>query len=145
MVRGHQQRFDFGLCTATFRYDGELMIGLSVVNTQTTILLPNSKRLTMINLVPPIGTEIRFKADQATLSKDERTYICRITYDDAAKDWIMASTYDPKTDRWVPITKLRRIGLIVFLNDKPESSDTHIVVSKIKSSGKSVYADTLSK
>jgi hypothetical protein len=101
----------------------------------------SDKQAMSSSLIPLVGTEIQFKPEQASLSKDERTHVVRVTYDEAGKRWVIASTYNLATDRWVPITKSRRIGLVVWLNDAPSKESTTLVISSIHRSGRAVYAD----
>lgn len=103
---------------------------------------PGTDKQTMSSsLIPRVGTQIDFTADQASLSKDERTYVVRVTYDEPAQKWVIASTYNAQTGRWHSITKSRRVGLVVWLNDKPEAANKSLTVSSIHRSGRAVYAD----
>lgn len=97
----------------------------------------------MKNLIPSIGVRVPFTDGQIILSKDQTTYMCRITYDELSEEWVIASVLIPGQKYWTPITKSRRIGLVVFLNDKPVSTDTHIEITAIQATGKGAYADTI--
>ncbi len=98
----------------------------------------------MKNLIPSVGVRVPFTDGQVILSKDQITYMCRITYDESTEDWVIASVLNPGQKYWTPITKSRRIGLVVFLNDKPHPSDTHIEITAIQPTGKGAYADPVS-
>lgn len=95
------------------------------------------------NLVPSIGTTVRFCSRDVSLSKDQVTYVCRITFDEQLNDWVIASRFNEANGRWLPITKLRRIGMIVLLNDKPGSEDTHIKITAIQKTGKGAFGDPI--
>jgi hypothetical protein len=83
----------------------------------------------MKNTVPPIGAEIRFHLEDLTLSRDQRTYVCRIKYDQALHCWLIS----PER------------GLLVFLNDKPEPQDNYLRITKIQPTGQGVYADPVAR
>lgn len=93
--------------------------------------------------IPQVGTLISFVSGDIARSADERTYMCRITYDEQKQEWVIASRLNDQSGRWVATNKQRRIGLMVFLNDKPDSTDTHIRVSAVKPTGRAVWADTV--
>jgi hypothetical protein len=97
----------------------------------------------MKNLVPPIGTMVPIRSGDASLSKDDKTYMCRITFDESTKTWIIASRFNQATGRWAPTTKHKRLGFIVFLNDKPDTDDTHVRISAIQPSGQGAYGDSI--
>lgn len=76
--------------------------------------------------IPGVGTKIPFAFDDAILSRDGRTYICRINCEQ---------------DGWVLVKPETHRGLLVFLNDAPDSWTTHIQISAIQPSGKAAWAD----
>lgn len=78
--------------------------------------------------IPGVGTKIPFIPTDAVLSRDNRTYICRIQYDEHLDSWL---TLKPEQQR----------GLLVFLNDAPDAWTTHIQISAIQPSGKAAWAD----
>lgn len=92
--------------------------------------------------IPPIDTVIPFVKEDIACSADGVTHMCRVTYNEAQGTWVIASRLNPETQRWIPVTKTRRIGLMVFLNDKPESNHNAIRISAIQKSGRAVWADT---
>lgn len=98
------------------------------------------------NLVPEIGTKIPISAADVAFPQSGGKAHCRITFDEHAGCWIIASRFSVETQRWValPRPKLRGrppLGLVVFLNDVPTPSTTHIVISSIQPSGKGAFAD----
>lgn len=90
-------------------------------------------------ILPSVGTEVSFSVGDVARSADERTYMCRIT--EVEGNWVIASRLDKRSMKWIPLNKQRRIGLLVFLNDKPDPADTHIRISAIKPTGRAVWAD----
>jgi hypothetical protein len=78
-------------------------------------------------ILPPIGTEIAFEPTDVTMSKDQRTHVCRVRYDEKSDEWKSVPANNPR-------------GMIVFLNDAP-SGATHLRISKIQPTGKGAYAD----
>jgi hypothetical protein len=80
--------------------------------------------------IPGVGTKIPFSKDDAVLSRDLRTWICRISYDAKRTCWIMEKPEDKR-------------GLLVFLNDSPDAWTTHIQISAIQPSGKTAWADVV--
>jgi hypothetical protein len=94
-------------------------------------------------LLPTVGTLITFVSEDIARSADERTYMCRVTYSEQAERWVIASRLNMSTGRWIPLTSSRRIGLMVFLNDKPEPNAVHIRVSAVKSTGRAVWGDAI--
>jgi hypothetical protein len=78
--------------------------------------------------IPSVGTNIPFAEGDAVLSRDERTWICRVHCDDVYHQWEVVS---PDARR----------GLLVFLNDAPDEQTTHIRISAIQSSGRAAYGD----
>ena len=97
----------------------------------------------MKNLVPSIGTMVPIRAGDASLSKDDKTYMCRITFDEPSNSWVIASRFNATTGRWQPATKHKRLGFIVFLNDKPDPTDTHVRISSIQPTGQGAYGDSV--
>lgn len=95
--------------------------------------------------IPEVGTLVCIEPLDVARSVDGKTYMCRITYDEAKNEWVIASRLNPDTRRWTPLHKNRRIGLMVFLNDLPTGVyDTHLKVTAIKKSGRAVWADIIS-
>jgi hypothetical protein len=76
--------------------------------------------------IPGVGVYIPIQKTDAVLSKDGRTYICRIAYNETTRSW-EANTANR--------------GLLVFLNDGPTDLTTHIRITAIQSSGKAAWAD----
>lgn len=91
--------------------------------------------------LPELETLIPMRKEDVALSKDGRTYLSRITFDDASGQWVIASHFNEERNHWVSIVPSRRLGIIVFLNDKPESTDTHIKITSIKRNGRGLWAD----
>jgi|SRR6185437_10220814 len=94
-------------------------------------------------ILPTVGTEVPIVEEDIARSTDGRTYMCRIT--EIEGRWEIASRLDYRTGRWIPLNKKRRIGLMVFLNDKPDSTDSHIRISAMKPTGRAVWADPVNK
>ena len=94
-------------------------------------------------ILPAVGTLVPFVHGDIARSTDERTYICRITVDTEG-NWVIASRLNAESRRWISVNKDRRIGLLVFLNDSPSKSDTHVRISAIKKTGRAVFADPVS-
>jgi hypothetical protein len=97
----------------------------------------------MRNLVPPLGTMVPVSSEDACLSADGTTYVIRITYDESTEQWVIASRFNAVIKRWVPIGKLKRLGFIVFLNDRLDTKDTHVRISSIQRTGKGAYGDAV--
>jgi hypothetical protein len=97
----------------------------------------------MKNLVPSVGTMVPIQAGDAALSKDDKNWICRITFDDASDSWVIASRFNASSKRWVPVTKHKRLGVLVFFNDKPQPDDTHVRISAIQPTGQGAYGDAV--
>jgi hypothetical protein len=92
-------------------------------------------------MIPSIDTLVRVPLDYISMSEDRMTYVCRITFDEESGQWIVASCYNQHEERWVPLNDKRRIGLMVWLNDAPSATDTHIRISAIHKSGRAAWAD----
>jgi hypothetical protein len=80
--------------------------------------------------IPSVGTQIPFDTGLAALSRDNRTHICRISFDEHKQAWVLNKPEE-------------RRGFLVFLNDAPDAQTSHIRISAIQSSGKAAYADTV--
>ena len=80
--------------------------------------------------IPGVGTKVPFIKDDAVLSRDGRTWICRIQYDVQRACWLTRKPED-------------KCGLLVFLNDAPDAWTTHIQISAIQPSGKAAWADPI--
>jgi hypothetical protein len=93
------------------------------------------------SMIPVVGTVIHFQPEDVTLSADGVNYVCRITYDEDAEKWIIASRWNAHFKKWVSLTKSRRIGMFVFLNSKPEAGDNVIRVTAIQPTGRGAYGD----
>ena len=91
--------------------------------------------------LPPLGTAIPFEAADVGRSSDGYTYMCRITFDKQKNAWVIASRLNQKTMRWEPIVPGGPIGLMVFLNETPISTDVQLIITAIKKSGKAAWAD----
>lgn len=82
----------------------------------------------MKNSIPPIGTEIRFHPEDTTASRDGRTAFCRIKFDESLQSWVIVPQEVPR-------------GLMVFLNEIPDTTHKFLRITKIQPTGKGVYAD----
>jgi hypothetical protein len=91
--------------------------------------------------VPVVGTTIRIKPEDIALSDDGVRFVCRILYDQETNQWIIASRWDTAIKKWVPVTKHRRIGMFVFLNDKPTAADQVVRISAIQPTGRGAFGD----
>jgi hypothetical protein len=78
--------------------------------------------------IPSVGTKVPFAEGDAVLSRDGRTWICRIHYNEDLGNWEIN----------LPSV---RAGLLVFLNDAPDHQTSHIRITAIQSSGKAAYGD----
>lgn len=91
--------------------------------------------------VPVVGTTISIKPEDIALSDDGVRFVCRILYDQDSNQWVIASRWDATIKKWVPVTKHRRIGMFVFLNDKPTDADQLIRISAIQPTGRGAFGD----
>jgi hypothetical protein len=93
------------------------------------------------SLVPVVGTIVHFQPEDVSLSDDGVNYVCRIAYDAAADKWIIASRWNTDIKKWMPLTRSRRVGMFVFLNEKPDPADTVIRITAIQPTGRGAYGD----
>lgn len=94
-------------------------------------------------ILPAVGTLVAISPEDVGQSSDKCTYMCRIKYDTRECEWVIASRLDPQTMRWAPVKEGHRLGLLVFLNDKPDPHHNYIRISAIKRSGRAVWADPI--
>lgn len=67
----------------------------------------------------------------------------------ANKDWVVLDEASVKykavmrlvNDEWVLVNPAQGKGMLVFLNDKPDPTDTHLKISAITSTGTACYAN----
>jgi len=95
-------------------------------------------------LIPEKGAKILINPEKDLfLSSDERTWMCRILYDPTLNKWLIASHFNSETGRWKSVTSHQKIGMIIFLNDEPLPTDTHVQISSIKRGGTAAYGDLI--
>jgi hypothetical protein len=82
----------------------------------------------MKNTIPPIGTEILCSAQDITISRDGRTPVCRIKFDEHDQTWAMVPT---------EVTR----GLLVFLTRPFLKQHNRIRITMIQPTGRGAYAD----